>query len=126
MDLDHYQYQLDILLWIIVGPGLIMVISIYTKDASRLICYPILIANMIFGFMLLILALIVLIYKILMTDRSNIYYLHIANFATFSGSFMLNQFYSRFCERRDIVKDPRQLDDDPEEEEEAAREENPF
>ena len=109
-DIDHFQYQLDILLWMIMIPGLIMMYSTFMKDAGRIICYPILIANLIFGFMMVITAVMVLFYVVYMTDNSFIRYLHLGNIGAFLLGVILNQLYARCCERRDIVKAPGEDD----------------
>ena len=105
--LDQYQYQLCIILWIITVPAVIMLISSVTQDMSRVICFPFLIANMVFSFMLLVLSIIVLIEKINGSGIDDIRYLHIANFATFVGTFMICKLWLWCCDRRDIIKDPR-------------------
>ena len=50
---DKYQFLISVLLWTVILPISFMLLSIALKDQSRLICYPILIANLIFGFIMI-------------------------------------------------------------------------
>ena len=104
------------LLWFIFLPGIIMVISTMTKDNCRILCYPFVIAGLVFGMMLLLEALIVLIYVMQITDNEKIRYLHVACFGTFAISYLLGQIYQNFCQRRDVIRDPRRKDLDDEKE----------
>ena len=54
---EKYQYLISVLLWTVILPISCMLISIVLKDQSRLICYPILIANLIFGFIMVFMSL---------------------------------------------------------------------
>ena len=57
---DRYQYLLATFLWVLIIPGLVMSISLLFRDKSGLICFPCLIANTVFGFIMMFLSLYII------------------------------------------------------------------
>jgi hypothetical protein len=58
---DLLQYSLTALLWIVSIPMIILVVMVGMRDNMKFGCYPIVIANIIFAFMLFILSQILII-----------------------------------------------------------------
>lgn len=63
------QYLLAILLLVIMVPILMLAMSYVLRDNIGLYCIPFLIANLIFGFIMVFAALYVLVYTILFTSN---------------------------------------------------------
>ena len=66
---DQYQYLLSVLLWVILVPIIFISMSIVIKDQSQLICVPVLIANLIFGFLMVFMSLFIIIYIVLYSNN---------------------------------------------------------
>ena len=57
---DKYQYLVVVLLWVIILPTICMGVGTVFRDHSRLVCYPVLIANLIFGFLVIVMAIVII------------------------------------------------------------------
>lgn len=104
-DADTYQYALTALLWVVVIPLALMIILMESKDNLKFACYPLVIANIIFAFMLFILTQIILIYAIVYGENQNLRLLHIAKYGILGLSLLNNIIYKLKIAQYDVIKD---------------------
>lgn len=102
---DMYQYSLTALLWIVSLPMLILVFMVSMRDNLKFGCYPVVIANIIFAFMLLVLSQIVIINSIIYTQDIYLRYGHVALYGVLFVSMLNNSFYRLVFAQYDIAKE---------------------
>lgn len=91
---DLYQYALLALLWVVTVPLLFMLCMLKLRDNLKVGCYPIVVANIIFGFMLMLLSQIVIVYSLIYAENPANKCAHALNYTIIAG-FMLNNAYYR-------------------------------
>ena len=101
---DKYQFLISTLLWTIVLPVSCMLLSIFLKDQGRLICYPILIANLIFGFITIFMSLYIILLTILYGESHELKYLYISHFGALLFGLITSNIYREFFDKRDILR----------------------
>lgn len=67
---DIYQYSLTALLWIVSIPMIVMIFMVGMRDNLKFSCYPIIIVNIIFSFMIFVLSQIVVIASIIYSNST--------------------------------------------------------
>jgi hypothetical protein len=90
---DLYQYSMTALLWIVSLPMIFLFLMVGMRDNLKFGCYPIVIANIIFAFMLFILSQIVIITSIIYTEEVLIRAGHIMCYGVLGLSLLLNIYY---------------------------------
>eukprot|EP00347_Sterkiella_histriomuscorum_P022995 403336357 len=103
LNVDMYQYALLSLLWVVAVPLLFLFGMIGLQDNMKVGCYPIVIANIIFGLMLFILTQIIIVYAIMYAERSFLQWCHIFNYGTLGLSLLNNYFYKKKLAKYDIT-----------------------
>jgi hypothetical protein len=102
---DLYQYSLTALLWIVSLPMILLSFMVGMRDNLKFGCYPIVIANIIFAFMLFILSQIVIISAMVYTGNILILAGHAMCYGVLFISFLLNFIYRVKYAKHDITKD---------------------
>jgi hypothetical protein len=105
---DLYQYSMTALLWIVSLPMIILAVMVAMGDNLRFGCYPFIIANMIFSFMLFLLSQIVIILAIIYTKNFYFWLLHIVKYGILGVSLFFNFIYRVCFARYDITKEDHQ------------------
>ena len=108
---DKYQYLTAVLLWVVVLPIFFMILSVVIRDQSRLICYPIFIAVMIFGFIMSFMSFYILYHVLWMSHNPYLRWVHWANIVCLVVSIAIGKLYYLICDKRDLI---RERDDDGE------------
>lgn len=85
--------MLAVQLIVITVPVSCMVYSFITKDSMRLYCLPCVVANLIFGFIMLVAALYVIIFTMVYTEYMTMHYTHAANAAALGFSILCTGLY---------------------------------
>jgi len=91
--------------------------SIAVKDQSRLLCLPILISNLIFGFMMVFLSLYIIIYVLIYSQNTYLRWCFLGNVGAITLGIIVNQFYRKCFDKRDVLKDTDDQDGDGKEDE---------
>ncbi|CDW90585.1 UNKNOWN [Stylonychia lemnae] len=102
-DVDMYQYALLALLWVVAIPFLFLIGMISIRDNLKVGCYPVVIANLIFAFMLFILSQIVIINAIMFASSILLQICHLANYGIFGISLINNIYYQYKYAKIDVV-----------------------
>ena len=103
-DSDKYQYLLTVLMWVIMIPILCMIISVVFRHSARIVCYPFLVANLIFGALMAILGVIVIIFVVIYSLDSRLKLIHMANGGALVLGILVNQIYLHFFDAIDLMK----------------------
>lgn len=90
---DLYQYSMTALLWIVSLPMIFLFLMVGMRDNLKFGCYPIVIANIIFSFMLLILSQIVVITAIIYSGEILIKAGHLMCYGVLGVSLLFNLYY---------------------------------
>jgi len=99
---DQMQYMLAVQLIVIVIPVSCMAYSFVTKDTMRLYCLPCVVANLIFGFIMLSCALYIVIFTMVSTDNLLMHYTHVANAGAIGLSLMCTGLYEHCMAADDV------------------------
>ena len=111
-DVDMYQYALLALLWVVAMPIIILIGMAGMKDNMKVGCYPVVIANVIFGLMLFILSQIVIINAMFYAENELLKYCHLINYGVLGVSLLVNIIYRLCLAKNDVVVDERSLADE--------------
>ena len=88
-----------------------MALSVIFKDDSRLLCYPILIANIIFFFAMGLTSFYIIYNIINLDEHTNLRDAYLLSVLLFFVGVFLNYFYVFLMEKRDILKEKVELAD---------------
>ena len=102
---DLYQYSLTALLWIVSLPMILLFFMVGMRDNLKFGCYPVVIANVIFAFMLFILSQIVIISAIVYSESLFIRAIHVSSYAVIGVSLVSNIIYRVKYAKDDIAKE---------------------
>lgn len=108
-DVDMYQFALLALLWVVSVPIVILILMAGMKDSLKVGCYPVVIANIIFGFMLFILSQIVIVYALIYGESNYLKYCHLINYGVLGISLLGNMLYRSVFAKNDIVLDEKSV-----------------
>jgi hypothetical protein len=100
---DLSQYSLTALLWIVSVPMMFLACMVGMRDNMKFGCYPIVIANIIFAFMLFVLSQIVLIESIIYSQDVLIRSCHAAKYGILLITLGLNLIYRVRYAKEDIT-----------------------
>ncbi len=109
---DLYQYSLTALLWIVSLPMMFLILMVGMKDNLKFGCYPIVIANIIFAFMLFVLSFILIINALIYSENFYIRLAHLIKFGVLGISLGLNIIYRAKFAKYDIAKEEESADFD--------------
>lgn len=106
---DLYQYSLTALLWIVSLPMMSLFFMVGMRDNLKFGCYPVVIANIIFAFMLFILSQIVIISSIIQSGNNLIRGIHIASYLVLGTCLVCNLIYRVKYAKDDIAKEEEEV-----------------
>lgn len=107
-----YQYSMTALLWIVSLPMIILFIMVGMRDNLKFGCYPVVLVNLIFSFMLFLLSQITIITSLIYTEDILILASHLLNYGIFGISLASNFIYRAKYAKYDIAKEPSGDDDE--------------
>lgn len=87
-----------------------LVFMVRMRDNLKFGCYPIVIANIIFAFMLLILSQILIIYSLIYSEDILLKACHLAIYGIFGISLLNNAIYRSRYAKYDIAKEDEELE----------------
>ena len=102
---DLFQYSLTALLWIVSIPMILLFFMVGMRDNLKFGCYPVVIANIIFAFMLFVLSQILIISAIVYSGNILIRVGHIMEYGVLGISLLLNIIYRVKYAKHDITKE---------------------
>jgi hypothetical protein len=102
---DLFQYSLTALLWIVSLPMILLFFMVGMRDNLKFGCYPIVIANIIFSFMLFVLSQILIISAIIYSGNILIRAGHIMQYGVLGVSLVLNTIYRVKYAKHDIARE---------------------
>jgi hypothetical protein len=83
-----------VLLWVVMAPLACIGVSTLIKDNSRLVCLPILISNIIFGFLMFFMSAYIILEIILYSQNETLRYLYLIEIGVIILGYSINYFYS--------------------------------
>lgn len=97
-------------MWTIIIPAISLIGSVMCSDRPNLYCYPIFIANIIFGFMMVGMSIVMIVYIVQIAHLETIQIVQQVNIGALMLGYLLQQIYVLFMDKRDLLKEKESED----------------